>query len=118
MKYNCEACGMYIEAGSGHSCYQPEKSEAGGLREKIAALEAERDSLQGLCDKQNETIKEQGVTIRALRDERNILERMIQGKDLLLQAYRMGGHIKTADRALKIIEEARAELRALLEEEE
>jgi len=61
MKYNCNACGRYVEAGSGHDCYKPMKprrdvEQLQSLcesyrrdlvreRERIAELEAENKRL-------------------------------------------------------------------------
>jgi len=47
MQYNCNACGMYVTAGDGHSCYTP-KSNPNDKR--IAELQAENVKLQAVVD--------------------------------------------------------------------
>ena len=48
MKYSCSACGRYVEAGGGHSCYSPSPQLDVGVSQKqalrIAELETENEA--------------------------------------------------------------------------
>ena len=70
MKYNCEACGMYVEAGSGHSCYTPTppRAELDRERERIAELEAENQRVVAeskQCHEQNDRLVSERLKIKA-----------------------------------------------------
>jgi hypothetical protein len=39
MKYHCNACGQYIEAGDGHSCYEPISPRVDPKDARIVELE-------------------------------------------------------------------------------
>jgi hypothetical protein len=36
MKYSCNACGMYVDAGSGHDCYKPLPDNAPRVLQSVA----------------------------------------------------------------------------------
>jgi len=64
MKYSCNACGRWVEAGSGHSCYTPTS----------ARTELEADTASSEMSRMHSLSVEQGKRIAELEAENQRLE--------------------------------------------
>jgi len=89
MKYNCNACGRYVEAGSGHDCYKPRKP-----RREVEQLQSLCESYRHDLDRERKRIVELEAELQALREVReaaqdvhdNVLGPNVEGTFYKVQA--------------------------------